>query len=124
MEWFIPYNVPSSKNSKQFVRTPKGPRLVHSKVTARYIKNTEDYYWALGFDFRKKMKGRKPPYKVQFQFIRDTKRKFDYINAAQIVQDLMVKHNWIQDDNCDFLLPAFLPYIVDKDNCGVKIIIS
>lgn len=119
--WFIPYNVPSSKNSKEFVRTPKGPRLVHSKVAARYIKKTEEYYWVHGLSFKKAIKGKKPPYKVAFEFRRDTKRKFDYINAAQIVQDLMVKHGWIEDDNCDFLLPVFLPYLVDKDNPGVKI---
>ena len=121
--WFIPYNVPSSKNSKQFVRTPKGPRLVHSKVTAAYIKKTEEYYWAYSFEFKKAIKGKKPPYKVGFEFHRDTKRKFDYINAAQIVQDLMVKHGWIEDDHCDFLFPVFFPYFVDRNNPGVKIIL-
>lgn len=119
--WFIPYNVPSSKNSKEFIRTPKGPRLVHSKVTSKYIEKTDDHYQVNGLSFKKAIKGKKPPYRIGFEFRRDSKRKFDYINAAQIVQDMMVKHGWVEDDNCDFLVPVFFPYLVDKENPGVKI---
>ena len=60
---------------------------------------------------------------VSFQFIRGSKHKFDYINPAQTVQDLMVKNNWIEDDNCEYIIPHFEPYKYDKENPGVYITI-
>ena len=54
-------------------------------------------------------------------FLRSSKRKFDYINPAQTVQDLMVKYDWIEDDNCDIIVPHFSGYRVDKENPGVII---
>lgn len=41
------------------------------------------------------------------KFIKPTMR-FDYINPAQTVQDHMVKHNWIEDDNANILMPYFM----------------
>ena len=67
------------------------------------------------------VKGKKKPYNIEFTFYRKTKRKFDYINAAQIVQDLMVKYGWIDDDNCTEMKPYFGNYVHQKDNPGVKI---
>jgi hypothetical protein len=67
------------------------------------------------------LKGKTPPYRIEFTFIRDKHKKFDYINAAQIVQDLMVKNKWLEDDNCDVLIPVFAPYQYKKDDGGVII---
>ena len=39
-EIFIPGNVPSSKNSKQWT----GKMLINSKSVRKYIKNTKEYY--------------------------------------------------------------------------------
>ena len=61
------------------------------------------------------------PVKISFKFIRGSKHKFDYINPAQTVQDDMVKHHWIDDDNCENILPVFEPYEYDKENPGVEI---
>ena len=33
----------------------------------------------------------------------------------------MVKYGWIEDDNCDIMVPVFLGYHVDKENPGVLI---
>lgn len=63
-----------------------------------------------------------PPYKVGLFFVRDSKRKFDFINACQIVADMMVEEGWIEDDNADFFTPVFLGYSVDKKNAGVHIL--
>ena len=71
--------------------------------------------------FKEMIKDKEKPYKIGFYFIRDSQRKFDYINIAQIIQDLMVKYEWIEDDNCTELVPVFLGYKVDKENPGVKI---
>ena len=119
---FIPGNVPSSKNSKRFVRTRNGkPRLIHSETAMRYIKATEWDYISGKKKFQDMIKGLEKPYYVSFTFIRDSKRKFDYVNPAQTVQDLMVKYGWIEDDNCEILIPVFEPYQYDKEKPGVII---
>ena len=114
---FIPGNVPSSKNSKQWT----GKMLINSKATRKYISNTKIYYMKNKMKFRKMLKNKRKPYKIYFEFIRGTKHKFDYINPAQTIQDLMVKNGWIMDDNCDEMMPIFDKYEYDKNNCGVYI---
>lgn len=125
MEWFIPYNVASSKNSKEIVWNAKLGRrmLVSSKLARAYEKTTEWYYKLYGAEFKRAIKKLELEYplRVKFTFVRDTRRQFDYINAAQIVQDLMVKHEWFPDDSMKYLIPVFGEYSVDKANPGVKI---
>jgi len=33
----------------------------------------------------------------------------------------MVRHEWIEDDNCDWIIPSYIPYSVNKENAGVII---
>jgi hypothetical protein len=54
-------------------------------------------------------------------FVRGSRRKFDYINPAQTIQDQMVKYGWISDDNVDEVIPVFAPYQYDKENPGTYI---
>lgn len=122
---YIPYNVPSSKNSKQWT----GKMLIHSKTTRTYIKNTKQHYIKLKEEFDKQVAQvlcgelieLHLPLHIDMFFLRSSKRKFDYINPAQTVQDLMVKYGWIEDDNCDIIVPHFSGYRVDKENPGVII---
>ncbi len=118
--WFIPGNVPSSKNSKQWT----GRFLVMSKTMKTYVKNTADFWALYAADFREKTKDLPKPLRVEFQFVRDSRRKFDYINPAQSVQDLMVEYGWIDDDNCDEIVPVFEPYKYDPSGSGVFISID
>lgn len=118
-EFFIPGNVPSSKNSKQFVIKTK--RLIDSKTTRSYKENYNLYYIKYKNDFVSYLKDKQSPYRISFKFIRDSRRKFDYHNAIQVVADLMVKYGWIEDDNADIILPEFEPYEFDKQNPGVII---
>jgi Holliday junction resolvase RusA-like endonuclease len=122
--FFIPGNVPSSKNSKRIVRHGNKTLIIHSKITMDYIKRSENAWIISGQFFRNTAFNFKRPLRIEFEFIRDSRRKFDYINPAQTVQDLMVKYGWIDDDNCDEIIPIFLPYKYDKKNPGVNIYIS
>lgn len=61
--------------------------LMHSKTNREYIENTEDDYINNKETFKQLVKDKTPPYHIGFYFIRNSKRKFDYINIAQIVQD-------------------------------------
>lgn len=126
---FIKGNCPSLKNSKRIVSfRGKGgkytPRLLPSLTVEKYVKNHENEYLINKPEFLKIIKEKQLPIKLGLFFVRDSKRKFDFINAAQIVQDLMVKHGWIEDDNCDNIIPVFLGYKVDPKNPGVEITIQ
>lgn len=133
---WIDGNVPSLKNSK--IATSRG--VFMSKTCKRYLqalgiqkysvkdrvvtgyKTRPNLFWEAvkpvfgAFDNQKVM--------VSFYFIRDSKRKFDIINAQQIICDLLVAHRIIQDDDADHLLPAVRlidgrVYHIDKSKPGV-----
>ena len=114
---FIPCNVPSSKNSKRWT----GKMLINSKNVMKYKDETENFWILEGHKFRKAVKNLEIPLKVHFYFFRDSRRKFDYINPAQTVQDQMVRYEWIPDDNMTEIIPVFDGFEVDRDNPGIRI---
>lgn len=121
--WFIQgYNVPSKKNSRQnFVRNGRIVSIP-SKLHAQYVKATAMQYKTFGKEFKAAVKALNlsPPLYIEFTFIRGSKHKFDYCNAAQTCEDIM-KGDWIEDDNADCIIPVFQPYKYDKQNPGVII---
>lgn len=117
--FFIPGNVPSSKNSRIFNLAQK--RSIKSEACQKYEKESKVFYQKFAIDFRSACKAKTKPFIISFQFIRKGKHKFDYINPAQTVQDLMVKHAWIEDDNASIMVPVFIPFEVDRNNPGVYI---
>ena len=117
MKWFIPGNVPSSKNGRRWT----GKYFIASKAVMNYRKATKEYYTKYTEDFKAEVAKQELPVKVSFEFIRGSRHKFDYINPAQTTQDDMVKHHWIDDDNCENIIPVFEPYEYDKKNPGVEI---
>lgn len=116
---FIPGNVPSSKNSRQWT----GKFSIASKTTQKYRKDTEEYWIKFKETFLKSLPSEKP-YIVEFKFIRGNRHRFDYPNPLQTILDEMVKHQWIKDDNADIILPVFLPYEYNKNEPGVIISIQ
>ena len=121
---FIPGNVASSKNSKQWT----GTRLIWGKVAQRYRANTAWYWKMYKRDFREMIKGKDKPYLIGFFFVRDSRRKFDFVNLVQTCQDLMIEYGWAADDNIEEMLPFPVSmegvwYKVDKDKPGVYITI-
>lgn len=117
MEWFIPHNTPSSKNSRQWT----GKYFITSKTVAKYRRLTYGTYTQMKESFRKEFDQLELPVYVSFKFIRGSRRKFDYVNPLQTVQDDMEKHDWIDDDNCDNIIPVLEEYEYNKENPGVII---
>lgn len=117
IRWWIPGNVPSSKNGRRWT----GKYFIASKAVMNYRKATKDIYLEYAEDFKQKLGKIDLPVKISFYFIRGSRHKFDYINPAQTVQDDMVKYGWIEDDNAEFIIPAFEQYTYDKENPGVII---
>lgn len=137
--FFIQGNVPSLKNSK--IKTSKG--IFSSKTVTRYIrtfnilkyscrdkyvnhkKNSETIFYNICSEaFSKIDKTR--PIQVYFHFIRNSRHKFDFHNATQIIADLFTAYDFIEDDNMDYFIPFPLKikgewYSYDKNNPGVII---
>lgn len=140
MQWiFIPGNVPSLKNGKEIVQIPmKGakpcpvckkrkssPRLVSSKRHKAYAKSTGYLYKAQANAF-KALAAKATPSEcgriyVALHFVRDSRRAWDFTNATDTVQDLMVEHGWVDDDNINVMVPVFAGCEVDKSKPGVYI---
>lgn len=120
MKFFIPGNVPSSKNGRRWT----GKYFIASKTVVNYRKNAKAYYMQYAAAFKAELAKHQLPVEIGFTFIRGTKHKFDYINPAQTVQDDMVTYGWIEDDNADNIKPVFIDYKYDKNNPGVIIEIN
>ena len=119
---FIAGNTPSSKNSKQFVTLKNGKTLlINSKTVQKYLKESKADWLINKNKFLSMVKNKSKPYKVELFFIRDSKRRFDYINAAQIIFDLMQEYGYIEDDDSTNVIPIFRGFEVDKTRAGVKI---
>lgn len=130
-KFFIPSNVPSSKNGK--IKTRWG--LICSKATRDWVEAVEPFFIQYKKDFLKALEGKEKPYRIGFRFVRGSRHAFDYVNPLQTVQDMMTggfKKNkdqdttyrqWLEDDNADVLIPVFEPYSYDKNNAGVEIIV-
>ena len=127
---FIPGNVPALKNNKIIAsfgkRCPlckkgKVNTLVSSKRCKEWIKSSENFWDENREKFLEAIEDLEQPYRIGFQFIRNSRHKFDYTNALDTVQDSMVHRGWLEDDNSDILLPVLIPYEYDKENPGVYI---
>ena len=114
--------VHSSKNSRRIMRGASGAPFVAKSKSA---KADEFYFWAqlIGQkDVWNRMTQGKPyPLTVVFHFRRGTRGRFDYVNMAQGVLDAMVKAGYLPDDNADYVIPAFVPYSVEKDDPGCDV---
>lgn len=123
MRIFIPGNVPSSKNSKRIIRLKNGDRkIINSKYVFDYHKATRVYWEQYRGEFLKATMPLDKPMKIEFQFARLTRRKFDFVNLAQLPLDLMTTYKWIEDDDFNNVVPVFNPEVIfDKENPGLYI---
>ncbi len=125
---FIKENIPSSKNSKRIVRLGSRHSIINSQLVMDYKSKTKDLWNDQNTinQFRALLLNKEKPYKIGFHFVRDSKRKFDFVGPLETVQDLMTKAGWIEDDNTSIMYPfplminnAYHSY--DKENSGVFI---
>ncbi len=148
---FIPSNVPSLKNSK--VKTSKG--IFPSKTVTKYIKglgiqsynsrkkevkgykdpNRPNIFETFREEFENMRKGKDDPLFIGYHQVRSSNRLYDFSNSVEIIQDLLTAHDFIEDDNVQYIFPVpmtidgRLPtpdnirtekwYSVDKKNAGV-----
>ena len=115
-EVFIPFNTPSSKNSRRGAfmskQTATYLRLLGVKKYSSSRKEVEDYKNRMNlfrriFEDEEWIKPSKQV-KIGIHFVRGTRHKFDWHNICQVIFDLMTAHDLIEDDNMDWLIP--MPY--------------
>ena len=105
---FIHLNTPSSKNSKimVFKGEDEKPVLLNSKNVTKYIKESKLDWLEQKVPFKYLSKGLSLPIVIGVHFVRKSKHRYDWINMVQIVQDLMVKYGWVEDDDVEHLIPV------------------
>ena len=136
---FIEGSVPSLKNSK--VKTSRGifsspavNRFIRSlgiqsfssskKTVKEYVDpNRPNKFESFRDEFNKMKKGKGYPIFIGYHQVRGTKHKFDFSNSVEIIQDLLTAHDFIEDDNVDYVFP--IPMTIDgeipsKDNIRKK----
>jgi len=124
-EWFIPYQIPSKKNSRQVFVHPKTKKLMNipSKSYSEYKQLTKRYWEVFGIEFRKSVEllGLQYPLNIEMTFTRSTNQLIDFFGPGESVFDLMTDFDWWEDDNRRFGKPFFGDMIVDKLNPGTRI---
>jgi len=121
---FIPCNVISSKNSKNIFRNRKTGSVFisSSSQTKKYISETKLDWVTNRNIFLELIADMEKPLKIEFQFIRKDRRKFDFVNMLQLPLDCMVKYEWIPDDDSLNVVPVINPEVLySKDTPGVFI---
>lgn len=145
---YIKGNVPSAKNAKEigmykkYVTDTENPlntkgvlkefrTLQDSAITKEYRLVSRPQWIDNKRKFKSLSYGLKMPLNVEFTFIRDSLRRFDYINAAQILCDLMAEnkdkdgnmqgYGYITDDETCYIKPVFGDVFYSKSLAGVII---
>ncbi len=143
---YIPGNVPSLKNSKQIFTNKKTGKsfITSSELCKEYIEQKKTHFMTFKPRFLKLIEGKPYPLTIQFFFIRDKHKSFDYGNITQILLDCMtgnayypptkdkvvnaerkVKRQnfaWVEDDDADHIVPNYATgYGYDPKLAGVII---
>jgi len=131
---YVPYEVITSKNAQghypkcdrvgNAIKSKNGKYQIivyNTEQYRRYLMQTKSYWELYASIFRGMLKGKEPPYRIEFLFVRANRHLFDYANMVQGPQDLMVKNGWIKDDKAELMIPVFPQHVIDKQNPGLII---
>ena len=119
IEFTIPLNPRSKKNSQEIVR-PKGrpPIIVQSKVYKEYEKACREYVpeMPIPIDF---------PVNVQYLFYRKDERRCDATNLQAALDDILVKYGVLADDNWKIIKSHDgTRVLLDRENPRVEVTIT
>ena len=118
---FLPFNVPSSKNSKQWKGKHIG--LVDSDLVQRYREAIVPHMLSNKLDWLDMISELPPPYIVTYKVARSTRQQFDQHNVIQVIADLMEEYGWIDNDNADNIRFYPLHYFIDRENPGIYLML-
>lgn len=119
-EWIvlIGKQLRSSKNSKTF--NSKTKRLFSTKLVTEYRKWVQPLLQSQRTKWDNMMKNKQYPITLEIYLYRYTKRRADWCNLLQLLQDEMVKAGYILDDSIFHLTPMIKGFeIVPENKAGV-----
>lgn len=119
----IPLELHSSKNGQQIIYNKRLERMMVIKkaVARQQEKDLAVFLMANKRTWDKMIEDKPFPLKVGFYVYRKTRRRFDWVNIVQGLQDAMVKNKYLPDDSAIYLTPYFLGWDVDSVNPRVEI---
>ncbi len=116
-----------SKGVKEYLKSHGIKYFSSRKKEIEYFKNIDSNSFKTCMEtIKSQLENLDVPYKVQFHFVRDSKHRFDFGNACELLADLFTAYGVWEDDNMDIFHPSVLyikgkGYTYDKDNPGVYI---
>lgn len=116
----------SSKNSRRIMRNRKtgAPFVAKSELSKNDESSFSLQLASQRETWERMTAGKAYPLTLVFLFRRASRRAFDYVNMAQGILDAMVKAEYLPDDCMNYVIPAFLPYEVNKENPGCDLMIA
>lgn len=130
--FYLRGNIPSLKNGKDIVTARRKDKktgeiksfstLIPAAAVQDYYKEHKGQFYENKVAFLTAVRGLPLPVSLEFTFIRSSLRRFDFINATQIICDLMVEYGYFPDDDSVYICPVFCPVVYySKDLAGVLI---
>ena len=109
-------NIPSSKNGKMIVRG----HLFNNPRVQEFYKYASEKISEFSDKFKEEISENSFPIFLHVKFYRDSKRRWDFINPLETIQDMLVKNKLIPDDSVEYLIPVYEKFEYDKNNPGVE----
>ena len=118
MEIIIPGDTPTKKNSQRLVYAGGRPYLLPSAAYRRWEDGCAAYLPQVDEPISE-------PVHVRCLFYRRTRRAVDKLNLLEAVDDMLVHHGVLKDDNCRIVVHHDGSRVLyDKDNPRVEILIE
>ena len=120
-------NTPAKKDGARIVRAGCRPMLLPSARHERWYRQNAAALGARIVRGRVRPEDRLTSYRgvslplpgrtrISIRFYRDSRRRWDYSNALDAVQDLLVDFGILSDDNADVLCVGNLTHDIDREN--------
>ena len=128
-------NTPAKKDSGRIVRAGGRPILLPSARHERWYRENALALGARIVRGRVRPEGRLTSYegvplplqgrtRISVRFFRDSLRRWDYSNALDAVQDLLVDLGILADDNADVLSVGELTHAIDRENPRAEVVLE
>ena len=128
-------NTPAKKDGARIVRAGCRPLLIPSARHERWYRANAAALGARIVRGRVRPEDRLASYggvslplpgrtRISIRFYRDSRRRWDYSNALDAVQDLLVDLGILSDDNADVLCVGNLTHALDRENPRAEVILE
>ena len=128
-------NTPAKKDGARIVRAGCRPMLIPSARHERWYRANAAALGARIVRGRVRPEDRLTSYggaslplpgrtRISIRFYRDSRRRWDYSNALDAVQDLLVDLGILSDDNADVLCVGNLTHALDRENPRAEVVLE